>query len=151
MTNLRESDVAHMAGPRANFIDAVWKLYDLKGGCEDRFKDLLEDLAGHYPPCEELSRNRGYYALLTMAHTLACGVDLIGNHTSERGCFERLDGERRKQAKPRRMRLWRLRRRLLAVPARVLVRARTASITILGASQELAIELSGCLLRLTPT
>jgi hypothetical protein len=151
ITNLGESDVAHMLSDRVDYLDAIWKLYDLKGGCEDRFKDLLEDLSGHYPPCEELIRNRGYYSLLGLAHTLSCGMDLIGNQSDERGSTKRLDGGERRRAKPRRTRLWRLRRRFFCFPARVAYHARTVRVQLLGSSQEWAAEILGCFRKICGT
>ncbi|MBN2164549.1 MAG: hypothetical protein JXR25_12875 [Pontiellaceae bacterium] len=42
----RESDPGYMI-----YMIKIWNLYDLKMGMEDRFKDLLPDLAGHRPLC----------------------------------------------------------------------------------------------------
>jgi hypothetical protein len=132
ITNLVEADVAHMVDERTTMADAIWLLYDMKAGYEDHFKDALEDLDGHHPPCQELKRNRGYYCLLTLAHTLGRAVDLLSGEASERGALEREDGGERKRATPRRMRLWRVRRRLLSVPGRVARHARQARVELLG-------------------
>ena len=150
VTNLCEADVAHLRKGGGSLVDVLWRLYDGKGACEDLFKDILEDLSGHHPPCEELVRNRGYYALVSLAHTLACGVDVIaGAAETGRGDTRRQDGGRRKRSKPRRMRLWRLRRRLLAIPARIGVRGRQATVTALGVAAEIAAQLRAWFLRLS--
>lgn len=104
----------------------TWKLYSLKMGMEDRFKDLLIDLAGHRPPCQQLEKNRGYYALLSLAHNLARAVDLIGGAARRR--------ELRKQGKRtnQRMRIATLRRHLFALPGFITVHARKATIRLVG-------------------
>lgn len=104
----------------------TWKLYSLKMGMEDRFKDLLIDLAGHRPPCQQLEKNRGYYALLSLAHNLARAVDLIGGAQRRR--------ELRKQGKRtnQRMRIATLRRHLFALPGFITVHARKATVRLVG-------------------
>jgi len=103
-----------------------WKLYSLKMGMEDRFKDLLIDLAGHRPPCEKLEKNRGYYALLSLAHNLARAVDLIG------GAQRRRELRRKGQRTNQRMRIATLRRHLFALPGFITVHARKATIRLVG-------------------
>jgi hypothetical protein len=138
LTNLGEADVAGMMKKRPmSFAEAVWRLYDHKAGCENYFKDLLDDLGLHNPPCQQRRRNAGFYALGALAHTLGRGVDLIGGRCPERGKPTRQDGAKRKQPKPKRMRLWRLRRTLFAIPARIERRARTATAILLGLSPAL--------------
>ncbi|MCX7015892.1 MAG: hypothetical protein NTW86_25610 [Candidatus Sumerlaeota bacterium] len=88
------------------------------------YKDLLVDLDLHHPPCRELKRNRGFYALAVLAHTLARAVDALGGRSPQRGRTQRQDGAARQRPTSRRMRLWRLRRRLLALPAVPPMRAR---------------------------
>jgi hypothetical protein len=149
LTDLREADVRHLMDEGFGFADAIWRLYDVKAGMEDYYKDVLEDLAGHHPPCQELSRNRAYYGLLSLAHTLARGVDLIGNASGERGSCEREDGGQRRRPRPRRMRLWRLRRRLFALPGRVALHARQAVVTLLGVGERIKKEFEACFLRLS--
>jgi len=109
-----------------DYLLKVWKLYSLKMGMEDRFKDLLIDLAGHRPPCQKLEKNRGYYALLSLAHNLARAVDLIGGAARRR--------ELRKQGKrtTQRMRIATLRRHLFALPGFITVHARKATIRLVG-------------------
>ncbi|MEN8254990.1 MAG: transposase [Verrucomicrobiota bacterium] len=104
----------------------VWKLYSLKMGMEDRFKDLLIDLAGHRPPCQGLEKNRGYYALLSLAHNLARAVDLIGGAQRRRAL--RKQGKRTNQ----RMRIATLRRHLFALPGFITVHARKVTIRLIG-------------------
>jgi len=133
-TDLREDDVAHLIKANRSFAEVIWWLYDRKAGGEDHYKDLLDDLNLHHPPCRELVRNRGFYAVATLAHTLARGVDLIGGKSRERGSMRRLDGRRRKRAKPRRMRLWRLIRRYFTLAGHVACHGRQACVTLLGVS-----------------
>lgn len=132
MTDLEKSDVRHLMAHGANYADAIWRLYDAKAGMETYYKDPLEDLGLHHPPCRAHGRNSGFYALATLAHTLATALDLIGGKSPERGSTKRKDGGTRKRALPRRMRLWRLRRRLLSLPGRVAHHARVLSVTLLG-------------------
>ena len=72
--------------------------------------------------------------MATLAHTLGVGVDLIGGADGERGSKVRMDGGRRKRPKPHAMRLWRLRRRLFTLPARIVRHARVLKVTLLGLS-----------------
>ena len=136
LTNLGEADVTKMTERGLSFAEALWGLYDHTAGCENHFKDLLDDLGLHHPPCQEHLRNAGFYALGALAHTLGRAVDLIGGRSPERGQRLRKDGAARKRPKPKRMRLWRLRRELLAIPARIVRRARVATVTTLGLSHD---------------
>jgi len=132
MTNLREADVAHLtANPKA-FARIVWELYDMKGALEIHYKEMLEDLGLHHPPCQKLADNRGFYAVATLAGALGRAVDLLGGKSDTRGAKKRKDGTPRKRARPKTMRLWRLRRELFACPARIATHARQATVTILG-------------------
>lgn len=135
LTNLTEADVAHMTKRGLSFAETVWRLYDHKAGCENYFKELLDDLGLHHPPCRQHVRNAGFYALGALAHTLGRAVDLIGGRNPERGSTKRLDGAPRKRPKPKRMRLWRVRCQFLATPARIVRHARVATVTTLGLSQ----------------
>jgi hypothetical protein len=132
LTNLEKNDVRHLMVEGANYANAIWCLYDMKAGMENYYKDGLDDLGLHHPPCREHTRNAGFYAVATLAHTLATAVDLIGGKSSERGSNRRQDGGERRRARPRRMRLWRLRRRLFSLPARVSHHARVLRVTLLG-------------------
>ena len=104
----------------------IWKLYSLKMGMEDRLKDLLLDLAGHKPPCQELEKNRGYYALLTLAHNLARGIDQIC------GVQKRKDLIRKGKRRHARMRISTLRRHLFTLPGFITVHARKATVKLIG-------------------
>ncbi len=138
MTDLEEPDVAHvMRAAKLDYCQAVWRLYDLKMGMETYYQDLLNDLNLHHPPCNEIVRNAGFYAVATLAHTLAAGVDLIGLHGPARGSWVRKDGGTRKRPRPRRMRLWRLRRRYFALAGRIARHGRVLTITLLGLSETL--------------
>jgi len=141
MTDLEKADVAHIMSARGlNYAEAIWYLYDLKMGMETYYQDLLSDLNLHHPPCREIVRNAGFYAVATLAHTLATGVDLVGGHSCERGSTARKDGASRRRPRPRRMRLWRLRRRFFALPGRIAYHKRVLTINLLGLSESLRQE-----------
>ncbi len=113
-----------------NYMIRIWRLYDRKMGMEDQFKDLLTDLCGHNPPCRELVRNRGYYALLALAFNLARGVDQIAGVE-----------ERRKQRKERRrhssrLRINTLRRHLFALSGLIRVHSRQLVVRLIGGGRE---------------
>ena len=137
MTDLCDADVAHLTRQGRTFAEAIWLLYDAKAGMEDYYKDTLEDLGLHHPPSQSYERNAGFYSLATLAHTLGAAVDLIGGKSHERGSNQRKDGRARRHAKPRRMRLWRLRRRLFALPGRVAQHAKVLRVTLLGLGNNL--------------
>jgi hypothetical protein len=141
ITDLDESDVAHVMQARSlDYRQAIWHLYDMKMGMETRYQDLLSDLNLHHPPCQEIVRNAGFYAVATLAHTLSTGVDLTGGQSPERGSWARKDGGKRKRPRPHRMRLWRLRRRFFALPGRIAYHGRVLKITLLGLSESLRRE-----------
>jgi hypothetical protein len=140
MTNLTESDVTHLTEGERSFADAIWLLYDGKAGMENHYKDALEDLGLHHPPSNSHAVNRGFYAVATLAHTLGAAVDLIGGKHEERGSPLRQDGAKRRRPKPRRMRFWRLRRRLFALPARIVSHAKVLHVTLLGLGATLRAE-----------
>jgi len=141
LTDLSEDDLKEGMGRRGQSLaEAIWWLYDRKGAMEIFYQELLEDLGLHHPPCEKLAGNRGFYAVASLAHTLGRAVDLIGGKSPERGSAKRLDGEARKRPRPRSMRLWRLRRRLWALPARIASHGRSLTVKVLGASAELRKE-----------
>ena len=136
LTDLRERDVRGMLDRGLSFAEAIWRLYDAKAGMETYYKDGLEDLGLHHPPCQEHRRNRGFYAVGALAWLLGVAVDLLGGRSPERGNPTRRDGGERKRPTPRRMRLWRLRRELLALPARVIRHAREVRVQLLGLSSQ---------------
>jgi hypothetical protein len=137
-TDLEEADVAHVMRERAvNYPEAIWRLYDMKMGMETSYQDLLSDLGLHNPPCRQIVRNAGFYAVATLAHTLARAVDLIGGQNPERGSTVRKDGAKRRRPRPRGMRLWRLRRRFLSLPGRVAYHDHVLKITLLGLCENL--------------
>lgn len=135
ITNLTETDVSHICGEPAGFAQAIWRLYDRKMGMETHYKDALSDLGLHHPPCQEIVRNAGFYAVASLAHTLGVGVDLLGSANAERGSDTRKDGAKRKRPRPARMRLWRLCRRLFTLPAQVVRHSRVLRVTLLGVSE----------------
>ncbi|MCX7014154.1 MAG: hypothetical protein NTW86_16660 [Candidatus Sumerlaeota bacterium] len=142
LTNVPEERVESLSRRVGGYAQAIWRLYDHKAGREDLYKDLLVDLDLHHPPCRELRRNRGFYALAVLAHTLARAVDALGGRSPQRGRTRRQDGALRQRPTPRRMRLWRLCRRLLTLPAVVTTHARTATVKLLGLSAPLRQEFS---------
>lgn len=133
ITDVGAADVRHLKN-WGSYARIIWRLYGMKAGLEDYFKDVLEDLGLHHPPCTEVLRNAGFYAVASLAHTVGRGVDLLGGKSGERGSVIRKDGKRRKRRAPMRMRLWKVRRRLFALPGRVSFHARVLQVTILGVS-----------------
>lgn len=136
LTNLGEADVAPLTRRGLSFTRAVWRLYERKMGCENYFKDALEDINLHHPPCREHKRNAGFYALGALAALLGRAVDLIGGRSPERGRQTRRDGSPRQRPKPRRLSLGRLRQLILIAPARITRRARRVTATVLGLSDQ---------------
>jgi hypothetical protein len=140
MTNLTEADLGCASG--AEFAQRVWRLYDAKGRMELGYQELLSDLGLHHPPCQAHVRNAGFYALATLAHTLGAGSKLIGSRGDKDNRRARVKDRRdgvpeRTHVRPRRgMRLWRVRRRLFAIPARVSWHARRLRVVLLGVSPE---------------
>jgi hypothetical protein len=135
VTSLRERDVRAMLDRGLSLARAVWRLYDAKAGMETLYSNALSDLGLHHPPCREHRRNSGFYAVGALALTLATAVDVIGGASDERGCRARRDGQPRRRPTPMRMRLWRLRRELFALPARIVRHAREMNVRLLGLSE----------------
>lgn len=142
LTNLTESDLGGATGP--DFIRRVWRLYDAKGRMELSYQELLSDLGLHHPPCRAHKRNAGFYSVATLAHTLGAAIKLIGAQADDKHQREqeRLKAKRdgvpsRTRVKPRRgMRLWRVRRRLFTLPARISRHARRLKVVLLGVSPD---------------
>jgi hypothetical protein len=132
LTDLRQRDVAGMLGRGLSFAGAIWRLYDAKAGMETLYQDGLSDLGLHHPPCRALVRNKGFYAVAALAWTLGTAVDVLGGADEERGGLARRDGGERARPKPKRMRLWRLRRELFVLPGRVARHARELRVRLLG-------------------
>jgi hypothetical protein len=132
LTDLRERDVRPMLERGLSFARAIWRLYDAKAGMETLYKDGLSDLGLHYPPCRQLVRNKGFYAVAALAWTLGVALDVLGGTDEGRGQTQRQDGGRRARPTPRRMRLWRLRRELFALPGRVARHAHELKVQLLG-------------------
>ena len=135
LTDLREKDVAPMLARGLSFARAMWRLYDAKAGMETQFKDGLIDLGLHHPPCRKHVHNAGFYAVGALAWLLGVAVDVLGGAGAERGSTKRLDGGERARPKPRRMRLWRLRRELFTLPGRVSRHARELKVRLLGVGE----------------
>lgn len=139
LTNLTQAD---LECDGADFAQRIWRLYDAKGRMELSYQELLSDLGLHHPPCQAHIRNAGFYALATLAHTLAVGAKLLGSRADKDPSRQRVKDRRdgipeRTRVRPRRiMRLWRVRRRLFAIPARVSWHARRLKVVLLGASPE---------------
>jgi len=137
------------AGDTVEFAQKVWRLYDAKGRMELSYKELLSDLGLHHPPCQEHRRNAGFYALATLAHTVGMAVKLFGQRADDERRAQRAQAKRhgvpqRIRVKPRRgMRLWRVRRRLFALPARVRRHARRLRLEFLGVSADIQAQFHG--------
>ena len=132
MSDLLEKEVQGMLDRGLSFVRAIWRLYDSKAGMETLFCDGLSDLGLHHPPCQEHVRNAGFYAAASLAWVLGTAVDAIGGQGGERGSTVRQDGEARKRALPSRMRFWRLRRELFALPGRVSRHGHELKVRLLG-------------------
>lgn len=130
ITNLPAARLQESSQSSSGFALKIWQLYSSKMGMENYFKDVLIDLSGHRVPCNQLSHNRGYYALLSLAYNLSRGVDLIGGQTLRKEKRQQAKGHKRAPAKW--MRIWNLRRKLLSLPARIIVHARKATLRFLG-------------------
>ena len=70
--------------------------------------------------------------MASLAWVLGTAVDAIGGRDGERGSTVRRDGERRSRPRPSRMRFWRLRRELFALPVRVARHGREMTVRLLG-------------------
>jgi len=140
LTDLTEKDVSHLTLGEASFADAIWRLYDGKMAMETQYKELLSDLGLHHPPCQELKRNSGFYAVASLAHTLGVGVDLLGGKDTDRGSTRRQDGGLLKRPRLLRMRFWRLRRRLLALSGRLARHAGVLRVRFLGVGESIRVE-----------
>ena len=132
MSDLRKKDVRGMLDRGLSFLQAIWRLYDSKAGMETLLSDGLSDLGLHHPPCQEHVRNAGFYAAASLAWVLGTAVDAIGGQGGERGSTVRQDGDARKRALPSRMRFWRLRRELFALPGRVARHGHELRVRLLG-------------------
>jgi hypothetical protein len=132
LTDLREREVRPMLERGLSFARAIWRLYDAKAGMETLYKDGLSDLGLHHPPCRELVRNKGFYGVAALAWLLGTAVDVLGGREEGRGRLRRQDGGERARRTPKRMRLWRLRRELFALPGRIARHARELKVTLLG-------------------
>jgi hypothetical protein len=132
MTDLREKDLSRMIEKDWSLARCVWRLYDAKAGMETLFSDGLSDLGLHHPPCQEYVRNAGFYALAGLAWVLGTAVDAIGGRAPDRGSMARQDGNPRKRAVASRLRFWRLRRELFALPGRITRHGRELVVRLLG-------------------
>jgi hypothetical protein len=132
MSELVKKDVRGMLNRGLSFALAIWRLYDSKAGMETLFSDGLSDLGLHHPPCQEHVRNAGFYAAASLAWVLGTAVDAIGGQGGDRGSMVRQDGEKRSRALPMRMRFWRLRRELFALPGRVARHGHELKVRLLG-------------------
>ncbi len=135
MTDLSDKDVRPMLARGLSFARAIWRLYDAKAGMETLFSDGLSDLGLHHPPCREHARNAGFYGAAALAWTLASAVDAVGGADERRGSTARQDGGERARPTPKRMRLWRVRRSLFALPARIVRHAREMKVQLLGVGE----------------
>lgn len=119
---------------RPAFALAIWKLYDRKQAMENQFKEPLTDMGLHHPPCRELARNTAFYAVAALALNLAIGVKKIALSGADRT-----------------MRLWRMRRELFAVAARVVLHARQTLVILHTSSRRVREMFTGALDRIGAT
>ena len=113
--------VVHAGGPAAGAPAeaTAWRLLRPLGELDPKQSLGLSDLGLHHPPCRELARNKGFYAVGARAWLLGTATDALGGVGEDRGRLARKDGGERARATPRRLRLWRLRRELFTLPGRV--------------------------------
>jgi hypothetical protein len=129
-TNIRPERLGLRSRFDIKYLLKIWSFYALKMGTENYFKDALIDLSGHQPPCQDLLRNRGYYALLALAHNIGRAIDLIG------GSKKRCASKQKKKKFNFRLRISTLRRKIFALPALITVHARKATVTIIGGGKK---------------
>jgi hypothetical protein len=106
------------------FAEIVWRLYTRKQALENAWKDLLSDLGLHHPPSGSVAANAVFLAIAGLAHALSVGVRRLV-----------LTGPART------MRLWRLRREVFHLPARVMRHARRVIVRLLDAREALRAQL----------
>jgi hypothetical protein len=134
ITNLDPEDVKHLLKKNCPYPQVVWKLYSMKSAMENHYKDALNDLGLHHPPSEKYLRNAGFYAMASLALLLGTAVELIGSKGRSSLSLIRKDATKRRRPTPSKMRLWRLRRTLFALPGRIAQHAKTLTVTLLGIS-----------------
>lgn len=124
LTNIERDDermVKIMGERKLCYEQAVFALYARKQARENQWKDTLCDMGLHHPPSAKVRANAIFYAIGAMACNLAVGL--------RRLAFPGKDS---------RMRLWRMRREVFDLPARVSVHARTVTARLLDARRHLA-------------
>ena len=129
-TNIKPNRLGLKSRHDIKYLLKIWSFYALKMGTENYFKDALIDLSGHQPPCQDLLRNRGYYALLALAHNIGRTIDLVG------GSQKRCESKRKKKKFNFRLRISTLRRKIFALPALITVHSRKATVTIIGGGEK---------------
>ena len=93
LTDLEPADVKHIMNRKMSYAASLLSLYNRKMGMEDYYKEPLEDLGLHHPPCQEYELNAGFYAVAALVHVLGRCVDLLGGDRKERGETRRKDGK----------------------------------------------------------
>lgn len=127
VTSLTPSDTRVrkiMKAHQLSFEEAIWRLYGYKQAMENQWKDLLCDMSLHHPPCAKAAVNAVFYALAGAAYNLSVAVRRFA-----------LSG------KSKRMRLWRLRREVLALAGHAVHHARTVTIRLVDARERLVEQL----------
>lgn len=122
---------ALMRRERICFGEAIWRLYTHKQAMENHWKDLLSDLGLHHPPSGSVAANAVFLAIAGLAHDLSVGVRRLA-----------LEGPSRA------MRLWRLRREVFEMPARVMRHARRVIVQMLDGRAHLRQQLQAAMLAL---
>jgi hypothetical protein len=113
------------------FAEVIWRLYTRKQAMENAWKDLLIDLGLHHPPSGSVAANAVFLAIAGLAYNLSVGVRRL-----------LLTGPART------MRLWRLRREVFELPARVMRHARQVTVRLLDARAHLREQLQAAMLAL---
>jgi hypothetical protein len=125
ITNLDEKDprvAAMMEAMKLPFAEAVWLLYDHKQGMENRWKELLRDMGLHAMPCGKAAVNAVFLAAAAIALN------------TKTGCARLCLGQAA-------MALWRFRRDVIDLAAKVARHARQVIVRLLDARAPLVREL----------
>lgn len=134
VTNLSRRDERILAKIKRerlrSFEEAVWRLYDGKQGLENNWKSLLVDMGLHHPVSSKVQANAVFFAIAGLAYNLAVGFRRLT-----------LEGDQRS------MRLWRLRRDIIDMAARVTTHARNVVVQVLDARDHLVQQLRAAMLR----
>lgn len=113
-----------------SFEQAIWRLYDEKQGLENNWKSLLCDMGLHHPVSSKVQANAIFFSVAGLAYNLATGLRRLA-----------LEGDSRS------MRLWRVRRDVIDMAARVTTHSRNVVAHLLDARDRLVQQLRAAMMR----